>query len=972
MSRNFYPYLTIILMVVGAWLPLKGQYTWENHGPDNIGSITRAIEFYDNGNALVAGSQGGGLWRSLDQGASWEPMPGYNGNPNVTSIAVDGNVLVVGTGSTRFRETSNQARFNFPATYDYRTDRGGYFGNLQGKPGGGVYLSTDGGETWSNANATTQPPLGSGTLNNEGPFTDIMKVSASNGVILIGTAEGLYFSDNNLQTVIPVQGPTFLKENVIFDIEFAAEDRVYAVAHFDSNAPTDSLYVSTDNGRSFTAVTDEFLYQPGGLLLANRSNRSQIAVAPSNPNLVYLASTLAGGEVAGVVRYDISQDQWTRISPRGGGDFQPLGSNSRDAFVLEVLPNDENALILAGQRWFTYTTESSWNQTAQHINPSVDTYIPASIYTVAFDPNDANTFFIGTSGPITASFDGGETFAPRSKGYESTVAMTVTSLGYRIEGEEGEALDAILGGTFSSGVLINGKYSTEQPNLQPARQGFGRISTRRYTRVAASLLHPGSLVIQGGDGGLLRSLSLGEIFETFYGLPLLPQVANLVPANSDTIIDRTDANAEGGGTLLNRSALTQVVFALDEYIPDSLADVLIDEGSDVSFDEAQEQVPSRIYFCSRNYVWVVNNPFGDLLQTRWNRISNSLVDGTNEVFTAIEVAPTEDHTLFIGTSRGNIFRIDRPHDLANFDAQVNVVKLTEDADSAGLGFMIGRWITDLAVDPQDPNRLVATYAGYSDPPIFGWPHVTYNAMDNVPQFGAVRMGSVGNPQTYAAQFVKDGEESVLLLGTEEGLYSLRNLGSISGPGLVSAEITPEIEGPIVYDIFTRPYRAVVQPEALTRTVEIEVPQGDTVIIEEREIEVDRFYLEADGSVYLATYGRGFWSTNSLVSRLRGPERPETTLKPEITTRLYPNPTNGHKPRLQIELPAAAQGTLRVTGIDGRTLMTQDLQLTPGTNERVLALPGNLSSGLYLIDLDLRGASESYHVHHKLFWTTEQE
>ncbi len=970
MSRYLYPYLSIFLVLAGMWIPLQGQYTWENHGPDNIGSITRTIAFYNNGSAIMAGSQGGGLWQSFDNGDSWQPVPGYTGNPNVTSLAVDGSTLLVGTGSTKFRETFNERSLNYPSTYDYRTDRGGFFGNLQGKPGGGVYISTDNGESWSNDNGTTKAPFGAGTLQNEGPFTDIMKVAARDGNILIGTAEGLFFSNNELGTVLPVNGPDFLQDNMVFDIEFAAENRVYATVHRDNDNPTDSVFISTDNGRSWSTLTDEFLYQTGGILLANRSVRTEIAVAPSNENIVYIASCLASGEVAGVVRYDISADEWTRVSPRGGGDFNPLGGNGRDAFVLKVLPNDENALILAGNRWFTYSEAESWNQTAQHINPSTNTYIPTPIFDIAFDPNNPNAFLIGTGGQITSSQDGGETFARRSKGYESTVAMTVTSLGYRIEGEEGQDLDAIIGGTLSSGVLMNAKYNTEQANLQPAKQGFGQLSTRRYTRVAASLLAPGTLVIQGTDGGLVRSLNLGEIFETFYGLPLLPQVANLVPATSDTIIDRTDANESGGGTMLDRPTPAQSVFALDEFIPEDLASQLTNDGEEVSVDEVLEEVSSYIYFCSQHYIWVVNRPFDDLLQVRWNRISNELVDGTNEVFTAMEVAHTDDHTLYVGTSRGNIFRIDRPHDLENFDVNVNVVKLTEDFDAVGLNFMEGRWITDLAVDPNDPNTLAVTYAGYSDPAVFGWPHVTYNALDSMPTFGAIRSAALNNAPTYTAKFIDDGGNSVLLLGTELGLYSLRNLGAIVNPGLVTAEVTPELEGPIVYDIFARPYRAVVQEKALTRTIEVEVVVGDSTITETREVEVDRFQLEDDQNIYIATYGRGFWSTNSLSARLRGGEGTEDPLTQAFGTALYPNPTEGATPSLKVELPEAGQGRLRVIGLDGRIIHLQELDLQAGATQVPLKMPQALSTGIYVVEIEVQGETEQYRAQHKLLWTQE--
>ena len=970
MSRYLYSFLLLGVITFGAILPVSAQYTWENHGPDNIGSTTRALAYYNNGNAILAGSQGGGLWQSTNQGGSWQLVPGFDGNPHISSIAVDGSRIFVATGTSRFRVPSNQSRFNFPPSYDYRTDLSGYFGNLQGKPGAGVYVSSDNGQTWSNENGTTRAPFGDGTLSNEGPFTDIMKVASRDGIVLVATAEGLYFSPNNLESVVPVGGPSFIQDNVVFDIEFAAGGRVYASVHRDDNNPTDSIFVSEDNGRTFRTITDPYLYQPGGLFLANRAVRTELAVAPSNENILYVASTLASGEIAGVLRYDISTEDWTTVAPRGGAGFLPLGSNGRDAFVLEVFPDDENSLILAGQNWFTYSTEESWNQTAQHINPSTNSYIPSPIYSVTFDPNNNNAFMIGTDGVITRSEDRGATFSPRSKGYESTVAMTVSAIAYEIDGDEPESVDAILGGTFNAGVLFNGKYNSTQANLQPARQGFGTLSARRYTRVAPSLLHPGSLIIQGTDGGLVRSLNLGEIFETFYGLPILPQVANLVPATSDTIIDRNNANASGGGTLLNRPGPTQIVFALDEFIEEDLANDLLQdqETSNVSVEEALADIPSRIYFCSRNYVWVVNDPFGDLLQVRWNRISGSLVDGINEVFTAIEVADNPEHTLFLGTSNGNIFRIDRPHDLANFDVDKNITLITADHSAVGLGSMNGRWITDIAIDPLDPNRVAVTYAGYAEPVIFGWTQVTYNAMDSLPQFGAIRTTSLGNPQSYSAKFVEDGGESVLLVGTESGLYSFRNLGDISPINTISADITTEIEGATIYDIYQRPYRAKIRQKQLTRNVEIEVPIGDTVIVEQREVEVDQLLLERDDNIYLASYGRGYWSTNSLAARLRNPgTTPGDELLQDFRATLFPNPSRGERPSLMMNLPESGTVRVRVMALDGREVSLQAGDFESGLHTWPLELSPQLNSGMYLVNVTVQGETQQYQSQQKLLW-----
>ena len=58
MKRNIYNiFLAVISLLLSA--QVQGQYTWNNLGPDNLGSRTRALAFDNEGN-LLAGSQGGG------------------------------------------------------------------------------------------------------------------------------------------------------------------------------------------------------------------------------------------------------------------------------------------------------------------------------------------------------------------------------------------------------------------------------------------------------------------------------------------------------------------------------------------------------------------------------------------------------------------------------------------------------------------------------------------------------------------------------------------------------------------------------------------------------------------------------------------------------------------------------------------------------------------------------------------------
>ncbi len=106
---------------LGSWTPL---------GPGNIGGRTRALVIDRLNTAVMyAGGVAGGIWKSTNGGASWNPKGDLLPNLAVCSLAMDptnSSVLYAGTG---------EGFFNFDAVR-----------------GAGIMKSTDAGETWSQLN----------------------------------------------------------------------------------------------------------------------------------------------------------------------------------------------------------------------------------------------------------------------------------------------------------------------------------------------------------------------------------------------------------------------------------------------------------------------------------------------------------------------------------------------------------------------------------------------------------------------------------------------------------------------------------------------------------------------------------------------------------------------------------------------------------------------------------------------------
>lgn len=139
---------------------------------------------------LFAATNGSGIFRSIDGGASWVQTNENLGNINLLCVAVDkdGNIL---TGAwfygAVYRSTDNGDSWeelgvkNYDVHSVFGASDGTYFAGTQMN---GLHRSTDGGSTWDDV----------------GPFSDknvydFAEISPGN--IIAGTSDGLYFTDNN-------------------------------------------------------------------------------------------------------------------------------------------------------------------------------------------------------------------------------------------------------------------------------------------------------------------------------------------------------------------------------------------------------------------------------------------------------------------------------------------------------------------------------------------------------------------------------------------------------------------------------------------------------------------------------------------------------------------------------------------------------------------------------------------------------
>jgi photosystem II stability/assembly factor-like uncharacterized protein len=193
------------------------QNNWTFLGPGNIGGRIRAIVFDPrNSNRFFIGAATGGIWLTTDAGQTIRPVADFSGNLAIGAMAIDPvnpDIVYAGTGES-----------------------------FAGFAGVGIFKSTDSGLTWnlltSTSTDTAVNPSGADWVTTN----RIAIHSTTPNIVLAGNGGGIYRSTNGGQTWTRVKTGTTL--DVQFDPNVA--DRIVASGN------GGFAYVSNDAGQTWT------------------------------------------------------------------------------------------------------------------------------------------------------------------------------------------------------------------------------------------------------------------------------------------------------------------------------------------------------------------------------------------------------------------------------------------------------------------------------------------------------------------------------------------------------------------------------------------------------------------------------------------------------------------------------------------------------------------------------------------------
>ncbi len=349
---------------------LFGDMSARHIGPALMSGRINDMENHPtNSRIIYAGTAGGGVWKSNDAGATFNPIFDEYCQ-SIGAVELDPNdpdkTIYVGTGETWTRNSVSV--------------------------GDGLYKTVDGGSNWTKL----------GFENSERIANIIVNPNNSNEVYV--AVLGALWGDSEERGVYKSADAGLTWEKLLYvdqktgcaDLAMDPSDPNVLYASmwefrrtgwsFESGGSKSALYKSTDAGKTWNKIHNGF---PKGKL-----GRLGIAVAPSNPKTLYTVIEAEKPERKGLYRSNDAGASWEQLNNDFGITVRPFYFSR-----IAVDPQDENVVVKGG---LSGSISRDGGKTFKNLGN-----MHSDIHDIVFSIKDSDIMYVGTDGGVYRSWDGG-------------------------------------------------------------------------------------------------------------------------------------------------------------------------------------------------------------------------------------------------------------------------------------------------------------------------------------------------------------------------------------------------------------------------------------------------------------------------------------------------------------------------------------------------------------------------------------
>jgi hypothetical protein len=363
-------------------MSINGAGNWTLIGPTNtvpVGGGAGRLNFVrfdpNNINTIWVGSPSGGLWKSVDGGATWstntDHLPSVIGCTDLAIDPTNTNIMYLATGDGDAGDTYTV----------------------------GLLKSIDGGATW---NATG---LSFFTANGRQMSKILIDPSNTNN-LLIATSAGIFRSIDAGVTFTNVQAGSFK------DLEMKPGT---PTTYYASGT---EMYRSTNSGVSWTKISS-------GLPAAGLVSRLAIAVTPANADVVYVLAAIVAPDYGfqGLYKSTNGGTSFTKVTVSSPSNILGWNSNGGDSggqgwydLGFAASPTNQNEVTTGGVNIWRSTNGGTSFTLNGHWTGSGAPYVHADVHEIVY--TDANTVWVACDGGLYKTINNGTSWTDLSNGLQ--------------------------------------------------------------------------------------------------------------------------------------------------------------------------------------------------------------------------------------------------------------------------------------------------------------------------------------------------------------------------------------------------------------------------------------------------------------------------------------------------------------------------------------------------------------------------